>query len=380
MNKETRYYEKTFLNENAIGAFNERQNKLVSEFIGCVKGEDGKATVSVYGPLYPIDYDVITTTLEDLKNDDGVKSIVMHINSPGGAVAGLFDCCDYIKSLGKPINAYISGMACSAAYAIATSCNKVYSQQDAETGCCGCYAHVIETSDEALNRWGLLSRVFRSKNAPRKNVSCITNEDEAKAFQEEVDAHGEKYLAYVASNRGVDVETAEKTFGEGASVTALYALANNMIDGICSIEEMETTSSSLIEEGEGEDTDMDISAMSAEQQRELFCQLCEANPSLLNERVEEARRIEGERVAGLESLRNGTEAVNAIVDAAVAEGKCASDIALDVIKAMKDNPAPVAHEEERGKTLESMLAATETIATPSAKSEDQLIDEMVSRM
>ena len=378
MNKQNRY-EATFLNENAIGSFNERINKLVSEFIGVVIDDAGKATMSIYGPLLPIDYDFITTNLESLKNDDEVKSIVLHINSPGGAVAGLFDCCDYIKSIGKPIKAYISGMACSAAYAIASSCDKVYSQQDAETGCCGCYAHVLETADSTYEKMGFLSRVFRSKNAPRKNVSCITNEEEAKAFQAEVDAHGEKYLAYVAANRGVDIETAEQTFGQGASVTAEYALANNMIDGICSIEEMETTSSSLHEEGEGEDTDMDITAMSAEEQATLFAQLCEANPSLLNERVEAAKKVEGERLAGLEALRNGTDAVNVIVDAAVTEGKNASDIAIDVIKAMQENPVQT-HEETRTAKLDSLVEDTVVIAAPVAKSEDQLIDEMVSRM
>lgn len=361
MSKDAKYYEKAFLNENAIGSYNERVNKLVSEFIGCTKGGDGVATMSVYGSLYPVDYDFITSTLERLKNDDEVMSIIMHINSPGGAVAGLFDCCDYLKAIDKPVTAYISGMACSAAYAIATSCDKIYSQQDAETGCCGCYAHPVELDYEKM---GFLHRVFRSKNAPRKNVSCITDEDEAKAFQESVDEMGDKYLAYVAANRGVDVETAEKTFGQGASVSAEYALENGMIDGICSIEEIpniEPTSSSLPEEGEGED--MDIASMSAEEQAALFAQLCEANPSLLEERVEEARRAEGERLSGLDALRNGTEAVDAIVDAAVKEGKGAADIALDVINAMKANPAPTRESIVQG-ALDMLANDTTDVGVP----------------
>lgn len=373
MNRETRYYEKTFLNENAIGAYSERKNKLVAEFLGCTKGDDGVATVSVYGGLYPIDYDWLTSCLEGLKADDAVEKVVMHINSPGGAVAGLFDCCDYIKSFGKPITAYISGMACSAAYAIATACDKVYSQQDAETGCCGCYAHLVETSDDALKAWGFLTRVFRSKNAPRKNLSIVTNEEEAKAFQAEVDALGDKYLAYVAANRGVDVETAEKTFGQGASVTAEHAVEAGMIDGVCSIEQIpgasvtdeETTSSSLNEEGEGED--MDINSMSAEEQAALFAQLCEANPSLLEERVEEARRAEDERVSALDALRNGSEAVDAVVDAAVADGRCAADIALDVVKVMKDNPAPVSGE-ARTSAVKALADDTVDVGVPMSSS------------
>lgn len=378
-------YEPVFLNENAIGSFNERQGKLVSEWFGMSKN-DGVACVSIVGGLYSMDYDFLSAQLEAIEKDDEVKSVVLHINSPGGAVAGLFDCCDYIKSMKKPITAYISGMACSAAYAIASSCGKVYAQQDSQTGCCGCYAHPVEPDYKSL---GLLHRVFRSKNAPRKNVSCVTDEKEAEAYQSEIDQLGDKYLAYVAANRGVDVETAEKTFGQGASVSAMYALANGMIDGICTIEDAckpreesvcepnEETTSCSQSESEGED--MDITSMSAEERRELFNALCEAEPSLVSERVEEAKRIENERVCGLNALRNGTDAVNVIVDAAVEQGKCANDIALDVIKAMRENPAPT-HEEERKASLEGLVNDTTPVATPLVKSEDQLIEEMVGRM
>ena len=366
-------YEATFTNVNAVEMFTERVEKIVSRWEGIAVNTDGRATVSVYGCLGSMDYDCLTANLEMLKNNKDVKSVTLHINSPGGAVAGLFDCCDYIKSFDKPINAYISGMACSAAYAIATSCDKVYSQQDAETGCCGCYAHPMENDFEKM---GLLHRVFRSKNAPRKNLSVITNEEEAEKFQASIDAMGEKYLQYVADCRGVSLEDAEKTFGQGASVSAEYALANGMIDGICSIEEVATTDSSL-EEGEGED--MDISTMSAEEQATLFAELCNANPSLVAERVEAARAAETQRVSALNALRNGSEAINTLVDAAVTDGRTAESIAFDVIKAMNED-AKVASDMAREEALKALADNTETVAIPSAKSEDQLIKEMAERL
>ncbi len=372
MSKESKYYEKTYLNENAIGAFDERFDKVVSNWGGIAMNSNGNATVAIYGGLYPMDYDYLTAQLEFLKNNEDVKSVTLHINSPGGAVAGLFDCCDYIKSFGKPINAYISGMACSAAYAIATSCERVYAQQDSETGCCGCYAHPIEPNYEKM---GFLHRVFRSKNAPRKNVSCITNEDEAKAFQESVDELGDKYLAYVASNRGIDVETAEKTFGQGASVSATYALENGMIDGICSIEEFtDIATDSSLDEGEGED--MDIRSMSAEEQQKLFCELCEANPSLLEERVEASKRAETERITNLNALRNGSAAVDALVDAAIADGRDMNAIALDVIKTMNAE-APKVKEEARKSALEAMAEGGQEVVVPKeAISDEELINAM----
>lgn len=380
-------YEMNYINENAIGSYDERRMKSFTSWYGATLTE-GIGAVSVYGGLgdswFGNSYDDITMGLEAMRKNKDCKAIVLFINSPGGQVTGLFDCCDYIKAVNaeKPVYAYVSGMACSAAYAIASSCSKVYLQKDAETGCCGCFANVVEMSEEGYKKEGFLHKVFRSKNAPKKNLSLITDEETSEAFQKSVDENGDRYLAYVADNRGIAVEKAEETFGKGAVVSADYALANGMIDGIISVEELMdeinngTTSSSLAE-SEGED--MDITKMSAEEQATLFAQLCEANPSLVAERVEAAKKAENERVSALNELRNGSEAINAIVDAAVADGRSAEAIALDVIKAMKTE-APKANEEARKATLDAYAEGTEVVATPVAKSEDQLIEELVDRM
>ena len=123
---------------------------------------------------------------------------------------------------------------------------------------------------------------------------------------------------------------------------------------------------------------MDITAMSAEEQATLFAQLCEANPSLIEERVEAARNAENARVTALNGLRNGSEAINAIVDAAVADGRTAEAIALEVIGAMNAEAAR-SNEQAREKALEALAQNTETVAVPSAKSEDEIMDEFFGK-
>lgn len=371
------------LNESAVASFSERGAKLMSEWVGATLGSDGIGRVSIYGGLGNgyfeafSTYEEIAANIETLRNDDKCKSIALFINSPGGAAIGLSDLCSYISGCEKPIHAYVTGMACSAAYAIATACDSIWMQEDAETGCCGCYAHVLEAKDEAYEKAGFISRIFRSKNAPKKNLS-INEEGVAEDYQSKVDELGDKYLSMVMQNRGIEDG---KVFGEGAVVSASYALEVGMVDGICTVEDFiahvtETTSSS---QSESEGEDMDINQMSAEQQKEIFDMLCKANPSLVSERVEAAKKAESERVSALNALRGESDVVNAIVDAAVADGRTAESIAFDVINAMKEE-VKVTNEKARKAALGAFAESTTDVPTPAVKSEDQLIEEMVSRM
>ena len=387
-----------FIDRNSVGRFNERQYKLFAEMAESIRNEDsGKGYVSVYGGLgngfwdsFWSTYSTLAARIESLVNDERITSIALLIDSPGGMAEGLMDFCSFIEeaSKKKPINAYITGMACSAAYAIAVACDHVYGIEGGETGCCGCYAEALEVAEETYSKWGFLHRVFRSANAPKKNRSVITDKEAEKAFQQSVDESGARYLEYVASRRGVDVATAEETFGKGAVVSMEYALENGMVDGICPLEEfMQLTSSVPTDGSEGEDMDIAnmsaesiVSSLSAEQTRGVFDALCTADPSLLEERMAAVKESERQRVAELDALRDGSEEVDAIVDAAVKDGRNAQAIGLDIVRAMKAG-AQKASEKAKAAMLETLMNDTTPVATPSAeKSEDEIIDDLASRI
>lgn len=374
-----------FIENGSANKFDARGAKLFSEAWGGYS-HDGVGFVSVYGALgngfwewTMSNYTMLGAILEDMERDDKVDNIVFLINSPGGMAEGLFDLCDRIKQCSKPTYAYITGMACSAAYAIASACKSIYAEKDAETGCCGCYAEAMEFSDEAYKDAGILRRIFRSKVSPKKNLSVITNKEAQDEYQKAIDAHGESYLRMCAENRGVEYETALETFGKGAVVSVEYGLENGMVDRICPLEdaiedicngEEKDTTPTLVPEGEGEE-EMDIAKMSAEQimasmsdeqKRAMFDALCTENPSLVKEREDSAKEAEKARLDGLNALRNGTTEVDAIVDSAITDGRQAIDIAMEVIVAMK-NHKPT-EEDTKAKALEELLDASTTVAAP----------------
>ena len=322
--------------------------------------DNGTAVVPVMGVLGDwMPYSYITGMIEKALKRDDINEIVLLIDSPGGAVAGLFDSCRFIEkaSKKKKCTAYVTGMACSAAYAIATACDEIYMMEDAEVGSCGCYAHAVEYSDAYFEKEGFLHRVFRSKCSPKKNCSVITDEAEAEAFQAEIDALGEKYLKYGAKRRKCAYSDALENFGKGGVLMGEKAIAAGMVDGIKTLEELgieeadtgstktnkvatedsteinATENNSPLDGGEGDD--MDINAMSEEQRRETFEALCSLQPDLTDSIVKSAKDEERKRILALGELRNGSAEVDAIVDSAVEDGRGAEAVAIDIVKAMK---------------------------------------------
>ncbi len=84
-------------------------------------------------------YDGLAFKLRAAIRDPDVQAIWLDVDSPGGEVAGCFDFADELASCtarmgGKPIWAFINEAAYSAAYAIASQCDRVITPR---TGGCG---------------------------------------------------------------------------------------------------------------------------------------------------------------------------------------------------------------------------------------------------
>lgn len=96
----------------------------------------------------------------------GTSKVVLHIDSPGGEVAGLFSLTDYIASLpekyGVETSAVIDGTGASAAYALAASAQRVYSTESSISGSIGVIMSLVDQTklDEKL---GIKYHILRSK-------------------------------------------------------------------------------------------------------------------------------------------------------------------------------------------------------------------------
>ena len=326
------------LRENYFASVDERQRCLAEAWGVCTNSNNGIAVVSVSGATFasfygPGTYSMLRSTIEGLLSDENVTDICIEFNSPGGDVNGLFECCEYIAKAKevKPIHAHVTGMCCSAAYAIAASCTDISATETSEIGSVGVYAQAYDDT-EYLKKQGILSRIFRSKNAQNKNQSPFTEEG-AKDIDEKINFYEDCFYTVLAEGRAMDREKCLELFGHGSVFLAVDARDRNMIDNVMSYDELiEKLASSEEEEDEGDD--MDITKMTAEEKEAVFKALVEDNPSLLAEAEGSAREAERSRVTGLYALRTADNMT--IVDAAVAEGKSANDIMADLYRAEKE--------------------------------------------
>jgi len=209
----------------------------------------GVGVVYVEGPLVKIDtwlsgalglttYESLRRDLQVLLDEDRLKAILLRVDSPGGEVNG----CDelaraiYDNRKKKPIYAYVSGQACSAAYWIASAAEKVIVSDLAMLGSIGVTMAFANRSkrDEAA---GIVRHNFVSSNAPNKAPDPETRRGQDQ-YQKVVDTLANVFVSYVARHRGVSAQTVIDKFGMGGVEVGAKAVAKGMADEIGQFEQV----------------------------------------------------------------------------------------------------------------------------------------------
>lgn len=331
---------------------------------GYTVNENGTACVSLEGSTqYSMEYGWYLTNsaylnlravLEECVSNPDVKRVALSINSPGGEAIGLIETAEYIHSLlgKKPIYAFTDSLACSAAYLLGASCKAFYSSRYAEVGCCGVMASVTDYS-EYEKKLGFFSKIFRSKNAQKKNLSPLTEEGE-KELQAKIDELEDGYFTALESF-GKDIESI-KTL-EGGTVFGLEAKEKGFIDDVKTYEEF----IGLIE---GDSEEMNVEEMTTEQRTELFNTLCSLEPSLMDSRV----HAERERVSSLNALRKPYNAE--LIDKAISDGKSKEDIASELVALSEAETERLKAENSAMKPIVDSAKATQEVKTPVAEERD----------
>ena len=158
-------------------------------------------------------YDGIRSNFMSALTDPAIRGIVMHIDSPGGEVSGCFDLADLIyQSRGvKPIWAILEESAHSAAYALASACDRVYVPRTGGTGSVGVICAHIDMS-KALTTAGMTVSLitYGARKADGNPYTPLERAVRAR-FQADVDAMGDLFVATVARNRKLSTAAVRAT-------------------------------------------------------------------------------------------------------------------------------------------------------------------------
>lgn len=173
-------------------------------------------------------------------DDEAVKHIVIDIDSPGGSVYGVAELAAEIiyAREQKPIVAVANSLAASAAYWIACCASELYVTPGGEVGSIGVWqAHFDES--EALVAEGIKPTLISAGKYKVEGNSYLPLDEEAHQFmQSRVDDYYSAFTKAVAQGRNVLLSQVQNGMGQGRVLGAQAALAQNMVDGIASFNEV----------------------------------------------------------------------------------------------------------------------------------------------
>lgn len=183
--------------------------------------------------------DILAKQINDAVKDNAIKSIILDIDSPGGAARGMTELAGKIREArkAKRIVAQVSPMAASAAYWIASQASEIVSMPSGVVGSIGVIA-AHEDLSKAMEMQGIKVTLLKAgKNKGEGNPYQPLSEEDRDAIQEQVNELYEMFVSDVAKGRGVSRSVIRAGYGEGRVVSARKALVEGMIDRIGTMDE-----------------------------------------------------------------------------------------------------------------------------------------------
>jgi protease-4 len=113
--------------------------------------------------------------LEQFEDEDDIKAIVIHLNSPGGAVAPSQEIYQAVKKSKKPVIASMSSVAASGAYYVACAAKKVYANPGTITGSIGVIMEFLNLSKlyewAKVQRYSIKTGKFKDEGAEYRDMT-----------------------------------------------------------------------------------------------------------------------------------------------------------------------------------------------------------------
>jgi signal peptide peptidase SppA len=181
-----------------------------------------------------------TSALRQVLADDTVGQILIDIDSPGGSVYGVAELAsEIVKARAqKPVVAVANSLSASAAYWIGCSASEFFVTPGGEVGSIGVWQAHFDYS-KALEEEGVKTTLVSAGKFKVEGNPYVPLDPEAQAFmQSRVDDYYNAFIHAVAVGRGVSVDDVRNGMGEGRVLGADAALAQRMVDGIASFDDV----------------------------------------------------------------------------------------------------------------------------------------------
>jgi len=166
--------------------------------------------------------------------DPEVTSIILTIDSPGGAVDGVQAAGDaiYAARSQKPIAAYVDGKATSAAYWLGSAASQMYIGSDTDqVGSIGVISQHIDTSNAEHQRGVKITDIAAGRYKAVGSQHAPLSAQDRNAIQDHLDQLYGTFVDTVARNRGVDAQTVQQKMADGRVFVGQKAIDAGLVDG-----------------------------------------------------------------------------------------------------------------------------------------------------
>lgn len=215
-----------------------------------VSVQDGVGMVNISGPLVSgsagfgaffgiTGYNDVRNAMLRLSADKSVNSILLVIDSGGGAVGGVQDASTLISRVGKvkPVVAYTGSCMASAALWLGSTAQYVVASSTAIVGSVGILQVHMEFSRQLENE-GVKATVIRAgDNKALANRYEPLTEKARNDLQAQADHLYDVFIGHMAETRGISVQAAEKKFGQGREFIGEQAKEAGLVNSIGTLED-----------------------------------------------------------------------------------------------------------------------------------------------
>src|SRR5437773_7335645 len=186
-----------------------------------------------------LDPNDVVDQLRKFADDDSIKAIIIHVNSPGGGVAASEEIYREVKRVRdekhKRIVASIETVGASGAYYVASATNKIYADNGSIVGSIGVIAQWVNYGD--LLRWAKLKDItlkagtFKDTGSPTRDLTPA----EQAYLQSLIDNMHTQFIQAVADGRKAKFADI-KAIADGKVWTGQQAFTMHLVDQLADFE------------------------------------------------------------------------------------------------------------------------------------------------
>ena len=183
----------------------------------------------------------VISDLDELKNDDAIKAVVLRVNSPGGSAYASEQIWRAVKQLGKekPVIVSMGGYAASGGYYISSASQYIVAEPTTLTGSIGIFGMLPDASGLLQDKLGFkYDKVNTNKMSDfyLGNFTRPLTPAEGDLIQSKVERGYQLFLSRVAEGRKMSIAQVD-SIGQGRVWTGEQAIRIGLVDKLGTLED-----------------------------------------------------------------------------------------------------------------------------------------------